>query len=162
MANLKPDNSVDSLATQLPAPATPDTPDITSEPIVVATHVVATQLLATVAVAGGLALLIIGVVNNWNGMRTTAVTTAVSASQGLGGLGRLNTLWPSTAEARAGCQVLGGVPTWSPRGLSIFTPEGGWCGYMKAEGAWHLYGSHYGSTVKHSFPGRELPDPIQR
>ncbi len=109
------------------------------------------------AILGGVALglFLVGAISN-----ITRIKTPLEGAYQWSA--RLNHLWPETAEARAGCQVLGGVPTWSPRGLSIFTPEGGWCGYMKAEGAWHLYGSHYGSTVKHSFPGRELPDPIQR
>ena len=146
-------------ADSLAAPQQPD-PDTNLDNTSRHPAVVATQLLATVAVAGGLGLLIIGFVHNWREMRTTTVTTAVSTSQALG---RLNLLLPSTAEARAGCRALGGIPTWSPAGLTVFTMHGGNCSYMKPlEAAYLRAASHQGAEVIHSFPGRELPAPIRR
>ena len=102
-----------------------------------------------VAASAGLAFATVGLVKDWNGMRTTTVTTAVSASQALG---RLNLLLPSTAEARAGCEALGGVNTWSPAGLTVHTPNGGNCSYMELQRAAYLRASHQGAEVIHNFP----------
>ncbi len=110
--------------------------------------------LLSVAASVGLAFTTVGLVNDWNGMRTTTVTTAVSASQALG---RLNLLLPSTTEARAGCRALGGVSTWGPKGLAVHTLEGGYCSYMRPPEADYLLASHQGAEVIYSFPGRELP-----
>jgi hypothetical protein len=60
---------------------------------------------------------------------------------------------PSTAEARGGCQALGGVSTWAPRGLAVHTLEGGYCSYMQIPSAAYLRASHQGAEVIHNFPG---------
>ena len=140
------DNFVDPLAaTQQPAPEpiSDDTSDCNQE-------ISFLGALLSVAASVGLAFTTVGLVNDWNGMRTTTVTTAVSASQALG---RLNLLLPPTAEARAGCEALGGVNTWSAQGTAVFTPNGGYCSYMMPIGAMNLHGAHRGSTVEHHFPG---------
>ena len=155
MTNPTGSSQIDDLAAPqqpAPEPISDDTSDCNQE-------ISFLGVLLSVAASVGLAFTTVGLVNDWNGMRTTTVTTAVSASQALG---RINLLLPSTAEARAGCRALGGVPTWSPAGLTVFTMHGGNCSYMKPLEASYLYASHDGSTVEHSFPGRELPDPIRR
>jgi len=60
---------------------------------------------------------------------------------------------PSTADARGGCQALGGANTWSPAGLTVFTMHGGNCSYMKPLAASYLRASHQGAEVIHNFPG---------
>ena len=111
------------------------------------------------AASVGLAFTTVGLVNDWGGMRTKPIGFFVRYAQGTA---RLVHFWPSTADARGGCQALGGVNTWSPAGLTVHTLEGGYCSYMRPLEASYLYTSHDGSTVEHSFPGRELPDPIRR
>jgi hypothetical protein len=58
---------------------------------------------------------------------------------------------PSTGDARGGCQALGGSPTWSPAGLSVFTHEGGWCSYMKPYEAMYLAQTHNDTEVEEHF-----------
>ncbi len=146
---------IDHMTTQKSAPDTTNHPD-TGNP---ATQYVPTwAVFASIGVSIGLAFTTVGVVSDWGGMRTKPIGFFVRYAQGTARLLPL----PSTAEARGGCQALGGVPTWSPAGLTVFTMHGGNCSYMKPLEASYLYASHDGSTVEHSFPGRELPDPIRR
>ena len=101
------------------------------------------------ASSAALAFATVGVVYDWGGLRSGAVGFSAQYGQGAARLLPL----PPTAEARAGCEALGGVNTWSAQGTAVFTPNGGYCSYMMPIGAMNLHGAHRGSTVEHHFPG---------
>jgi len=155
MTNPTGSSQIDDLAAPqqpAPEPISDDTSDCNQE-------ISFLGVLLSVAASIGLAFTAVGVVSDWGGMRSNLIRSSAQYGQWSA---RLLTFLPSTADGRGGCKALGGVSTWAPRGLAVHTLEGGYCSYMKPLEASYLYASHDGSTVEHSFPGRELPDPIRR
>jgi hypothetical protein len=100
------------------------------------------------------------------GLLTVALSNAMGIKTPLTGVyqwsARLNLLLPSTADARGGCQALGGISTWAPRGLAVHTLEGGYCSFMEPPRAVYLSASYRGAKVISNFPGQEEDPSAQR